>query len=74
MDRWRRCLPLKDIPPGLRDDLLTYLFCTSPDRARIIAELLVRNPDIGDLLADLEADDDLRARLEIDCSTGLVTP
>ncbi|MGZ8631681.1 MAG: hypothetical protein ACXWZF_12060 [Actinomycetota bacterium] len=40
-----------NIPPALRDDLLTFLFCTSPDRARIIAELLVRNPGIGDLLA-----------------------
>jgi hypothetical protein len=29
------------IPPALRDDLITYLFCSSPDRARIIAELLV---------------------------------
>jgi hypothetical protein len=29
------------------------------DRARIIAELLLRNPGIGELLADLEADDDL---------------
>jgi hypothetical protein len=54
------------IPDALRDDLLTYLFCTSPDRARIIAKLMVRNPGIGDLLADLEADDDLRARLEIE--------
>jgi hypothetical protein len=26
------------IPPALRDDLITYLLCTSPDRARIIAE------------------------------------
>lgn len=50
------------IPPAIRDDLLTYLFCTSPDRARIIAELLVRNPGIGDLLAELEADDDPRAK------------
>ena len=24
-----------EIPPALRDDLLTYLFWTSPDRARI---------------------------------------
>jgi hypothetical protein len=53
------------LPPALRDDLLTYLFCTSPDRARIIAELMVRNPGMGDLLADLEADDDLRAELEV---------
>jgi len=33
---------------------------------RIIAELLVRNPGVGDLLADLEADDDLRARFELE--------
>jgi hypothetical protein len=33
-----------EIPPALRDDLLTYLFCSSPDRARIIAELLARTP------------------------------
>ena len=59
-----------DIPLALRDDLLTYLFCTSPDRARIIAELLVRNPGIGELLADLEADDDLRARFETELLNG----
>jgi hypothetical protein len=62
-----------EIPPALRDDLLTYLFCTSPDRARIIAELLVRNPGMGDLLADLEADDELRARLEIELLDGAAT-
>ncbi len=54
------------LPPALRDALLTYLSCTSPDRARIIAELLVRKPGMGELLADLEADDDLRAMLEIE--------
>ena len=57
------------IPPPLRDNLMTFLFCTSPDRARIVAELL-RNPGISDLLADLEADDNLRARLEIELLTG----
>jgi hypothetical protein len=30
----------------------------------------VRNPGLGELLADLEADDDLRARLEIELSRG----
>ncbi|HET9310219.1 MAG TPA: hypothetical protein VFP41_03220 [Actinomycetota bacterium] len=55
---------------SLRDDLLTHLLCTSPDRARIIAELLARNPGMGELLADLEADDDLRARLEIELLKG----
>lgn len=57
---------MPDIPLALRDDLITYLFCSSPDRAHIIAELLVRNPGLEELLADLEADDDLRARLEIE--------
>ena len=59
--------PLPVIPESLRDDLLTYLFATSADRARIIAELLARNPGMGELLADLEADDDLRARLRSSC-------
>jgi len=53
------------IPPALRDDLIAYLLCDSPDRARLIAELLQRNPGMGDLLAALEADDDLRTRLEV---------
>ena len=53
------------ISPALRDDLLTYLLCTSPDRARLIAELTERNPGIAELLINLEADDDLRAKLEI---------
>ena len=60
---------LAEIPPALRDDLLTYMFCTSPDRARIIAELLVKNPGMGELLADLEADDE-RARFEIELLDG----
>jgi hypothetical protein len=53
------------IPPALRDDLLPT-FCTSPGRALMIAELMARNLGIGDLLADLEADDDLRARFELE--------
>jgi hypothetical protein len=40
--------------------------CSSPDRARIVAELLRRNPGMGDLLAELEADDDLRAQFEME--------
>jgi hypothetical protein len=30
----------------------------------------VRNPGIGELLADLEADDDLRARFEMELLSG----
>jgi hypothetical protein len=53
------------IPPALRDDLIAYLLCDSPDRARLISELVVRNPGISELLMDLEADDQLRTRLEM---------
>jgi hypothetical protein len=52
------------IPPALRDAIITYLLCTSPDRARIIGELVTRNPGMAELLMDLEADDDLRAKTE----------
>jgi hypothetical protein len=58
-------LKVDGIPPALRDDLIAFLLCDSPDRARLISELLVRNPGMGDLLADLECDDDLRARFEV---------
>lgn len=56
-----------DIPRALRDDLLTYLFCTSPDGLAFIADLLVRNPG---MLIDLEADDELRAKFEIERWAG----
>ena len=38
---------IRGISPALRDDLLAYLLCTSPDRARLIAELTARNPGIA---------------------------
>jgi hypothetical protein len=57
---------VEDIPPALRDDLIAYLLCDSPDRARIVGELTDRNPGIAELLMDLEADDDLRTRLEME--------
>lgn len=61
---------MTEIPPALRDDLVTYLSWSSSDRARIVAELLVRNPGLGELLAELEADDDLRAQFEIEPLSG----
>lgn len=54
------------IPLEFSDDLIRYLLATSAERARIIGELTERNPGMADLLADLEADDDLRAKLEIE--------
>jgi hypothetical protein len=50
----------------MRRELLRYLGATLQDRARLIGELTERNPGIADLLLDLEADDDLRIRLEIE--------
>ena len=50
----------------LRHDLLRYLAGTSEERARLIGELTERNPAMAGLLIDLEADDDLRARFEIE--------
>jgi hypothetical protein len=50
----------------LRRELLSYLGATSEERARLIGELTRRNPGMADLLADLEADDTLRARFEIE--------
>lgn len=54
------------IPLEFSDDLIRYLLATSAERARIIGELTEWNPGMADLLADLEADDDLRAKLEIE--------
>ena len=39
---------------------------SSEERARLIGELAHGNPGVADLLMDIEADDDLRARLEIE--------
>ena len=56
-------------PAGLeRDDLIHYLFATMVERARIIGELMERNPGMADLLVDLEADPDLRGRFEMELS------
>jgi hypothetical protein len=55
-----------ELPEPLRRDLLRYLAGTSGERARVIGELTERNPGLADLLADLEADHDLRARFEIE--------
>jgi hypothetical protein len=55
-----------DIPEPRRRDLLRYLAATSAERARLIGELVERNPGMADVLADLEADEDLPARFEIE--------
>lgn len=43
-------MTLPDIPPGLGNDLIAYLLCDSPDRARIISELVAQNSGIAELL------------------------
>jgi hypothetical protein len=54
------------LSPELRRDLLRSLSATSKDRARVIRQLVERNPWMAELLMDLEADYDLRTRLEIE--------
>jgi hypothetical protein len=56
---------VEDIPEPLRENLIRYLLATSKERARIIAKLNERNPGMADILMDLEADDELRAKFEI---------
>jgi hypothetical protein len=53
------------LTPELRRDLLRYLAATSEERARLIGELVERNPGMASLLMNLEADGDLRAMFEI---------
>jgi hypothetical protein len=50
--------------------LLRFFFASSEDRARLIGELGQRNPPLADLLMDLEADDDRRARFEMELLRG----
>lgn len=57
---------IHSLPDPLRRELLEYLLGTSSERATMIAKLSERNPDMTDLLMDLEADDELRTRLEMD--------
>jgi hypothetical protein len=49
----------------LRRDLLRYLGATSQERAHLVGELTRRNPAMAELLVDLEADDQLRAQVEL---------
>jgi hypothetical protein len=50
-----------EVPEPLRKDLLRYLLSTSAERARIIGELIERNPGMAKILMEFEADDDLRS-------------
>jgi hypothetical protein len=59
-----------DIPPALRDDLIAFLLCDSADRARIVAELLVRNPGIGDLWPTSKQTTTCGHGLRSSCSRG----
>jgi hypothetical protein len=55
-----------EISAPLRRELLAYLLSTSYERAELLAQLYLRRSEMDDLLAELEADEDLRARFEIE--------
>jgi hypothetical protein len=59
------------LPEPLRRELLRYLGATSEDRARLIGELTQRNAGMANLLADLEANDTLRDRFELELLRSL---
>lgn len=59
------------IPEPLRRDLLRLLTATSEEQARLIGELTQRNPGMANLLIDLEADDLLRAQVEVELLRSL---
>jgi hypothetical protein len=45
--------------------LLAHLSKTSAERARAIRKVYAVSPSLGDLLIDLEVDDDIRTRFEV---------
>lgn len=59
------------LPEPLRRDLLRYLGGTSEERAQMIHRLTAQQPDLADLLMDLEADYDLPSRFEIELLRSL---
>jgi hypothetical protein len=61
------------LPERLRRELLDYLSARSEERARLIGELTQRNAGMADLLADLEANDTLRDRFELELLRSLGT-
>jgi hypothetical protein len=54
--------PPPELPAGM---MLAYLLAPSVERARILGVLYEKRPEMADLLAELEADEDLRARFEM---------
>ena len=54
-----------ELTPQLRRDLLRYVGKTSAERTSVIADLAKRKPKVAEVFMDLEADDDLRTRFEI---------
>ena len=55
-----------DLPSALRDDLIALLLCDSADTCSADRRLAPTEPGNGHLMADLEVDDDLRARFDME--------
>ena len=55
-----------EIQDELSADLIRYLLATSEGRARLIGEMTERNPGMAELLIDLETDEELRVRFEME--------
>lgn len=66
-------MDVSQLSEQLRCEVLRYLSATSEERARLIGELTQPNRGMADLLADLEADDTLRDRFELEVLRSLGT-
>ena len=54
-----------NLPPELRTELRGYLAATAEERAQVIHRIFPLNEALGDILIDLEANDDLRTQFEL---------
>ncbi len=54
-----------NLPPELRTELRGYFAATAEERAQVIHRIFPLNEALGDILIDLEADDQLRTQFEL---------
>ena len=56
---------MNDIPESRRSDLLRYAQASSAERARLLEDLLEKNPGMAGIVAELEAYEELHWRFEV---------
>jgi hypothetical protein len=59
-----------NLSPELRTELLGYLAATSEERAQVIHRIFPLNKALGEILIDLEANEDLRMLFHLQLLEG----